>query len=169
MNMLKKLIVVVGLAVTALSANAAVFSTNILTGQQAYILLSTNVHVYQIQLASSVNAVTADFYDCSQITAPAFGTNYTNAAFVSKVSYASNAIVTENIGATGYTNYLTNAGIYTLLVTNAAATNLLPKQVSLAVGANQTIVADVDALFARGVSIRPSTNVSVTLYYRPLN
>lgn len=169
--MFKKLMKVATVMVIAIgltsSAKALTFSTNILTGQQAYILLSTNCSVYSIQLLSAINPVTVDFYDSAQITAPAFGTNYTNAAFVSTVSYASNAVVTANIGATGFTNYLTNSGIYTLLVTNAAATNVLPKMVSLAVGANLSIQSDVDITFARGVSVRPTTNVTIILGYKP--
>lgn len=166
--MFKKLIVTIGLVgAFAVSANAAVLSTNIATGAQAYILLATNANVYQVQLLSSVNPVIVDFYDSKQITAPAFGTNYTNATFVSKTTFATN-IVTENIGSTGTTNYLTNVGVFTLLVTNTANTNQLPKVASFAVGANGAILADTDLIFARGVSVRPSTNVTVILYYRQL-
>ncbi len=169
---MKKFIAIVGLLLAlGVNSQAAVFSTNIPSAAlQAYILLSTNVHVYQMQVTASANdPVIVNFYDSKQSTAPAFGTNYTNASFVSKISYASNAVVTENIGATGFTNYLTNVGIYTLLVTNAAATNVLPKLAAIAAGVGQSVVADVDIIAAKGISVLPSTNCSIILYYRPVN
>jgi hypothetical protein len=162
---MKKLLITLGLAI-GLTANAAVVSTNVASGSQAFLLLSGAVNVYQIQISSDV-ACTVDFYDAVQLTAPVFGTNYTNASFVSRVSYASNGIVTQNIGATGTTNYLTNNYIYTLLVTNAATTNVLPKQASIAVAAGESVVADVAFTTTKGITYRPTTNVSVILYYRP--
>lgn len=162
---------VVGLLLIAASANAAVFSTNIsqVLNNPAHRLMSTNANVYQIQISTtSASGAVVDFYDCNQLTAPAFGTNYTNAPYHSRTVFTTNYGV-ANVGATGTTNWITNSGIYTLSVSNAANTNLLPKMVSLAVGANQAVIADVDVTFTKGICVLPNTNISIILYYKPNN
>lgn len=165
---MKKLILALFIALSvSLSANAieTVLSTNLSVGLQAYRLLSaTNVVVKKVIITSD-KAASVELFDCNQVTIPAYGTNYTNAAFQTRASYASN-VVTENIGATGYTNYLTNTYIYSLFVTNAANTNRLPAIISSAVAANGTTEIDTDAVFAKGLTVLPSTNVTIILYYK---
>lgn len=166
MKIIKNILLVVAL-MTAFAAQGAVISTN-LPATNAVSLLTTNrASVYQIQLESTV-AGTIHFYDCDSVADPYFGTNYVNAAYVSRTSYATN-LVTSYVGTTGVTNWYTNAGLFTLNVTNAANTNQLPRLISLVYGANQATTYNIDALFVRGITALSSTNVGVVLYYRPGN
>lgn len=162
-SLFKKVAVGIGALLLASTATAAVLSTNVTAG--GVHLLSTNrASVYSIELTSD-KAVTVDFYDCESLAAPYYGTNSTSAAYTTRSSYATN-YVTSMIGYNGMTNWYTNAGIWTITSTNAAATNALPVMISTSVGANQSKTLLTDALFVRGITFRPSTNVSIIINYR---
>lgn len=163
MNFKTKLSLVAILVATVFTSNAAILSTNYV-GTNAVALLSTNrASVYSIGLVAT-NAGTISIYDCDNIAVPLYGTNYTNGAWISRTSYATN-LVTSYVGTTGFTNWYTNVGLFTATITNAAATNALSPLVVLPFGANQAVTYQIDALFARGVTILPSANVGIDIYY----
>src|ERR1043166_2339147 len=148
MNKIKTSILIGILASMAFVSNAAVLATNVTTG--GTFLLSTNrASIYQVELTSTASC-RVDLFDSDSLADPYFGTNY----------------VTTYIGSNGFTNTVTNVGLWTLTLTNAANTNALPTLGSFVVGANTYAVYNVDELHARGVTFRSSTNVNLVLSYR---
>lgn len=164
--MIKKILT--GLAAIGLTfgLEAASLSYNTTTNGGVYILSTNRASVYQIEVTAG-NAALLNFYDCDTLTQPVFGTNYTNAAYVSRTTYATN-LVTSFVGYNGYTNWYTNLGVFTINVTNAIATNHLPLLFSAVVAANTYAVYNVDALFVRGIALEvpTGTNISVVVNYR---
>lgn len=167
---MKKTLLTIGLGcLLSLSASAAdlVFATNILqaAGDPAFIL-RTNRSVLKSVTLLSTESGTINFYDSATIAAPYKGTNAVTSAYTNVVTYSTN-IVSTYIGANGVTNTITNSGIFSLMVSNAAATNELPKRLSFAFQPNLSVTYPIteSALFVNGVSVRPSTNVSVIFYY----
>lgn len=150
---------VLGLASTS---NAAVMSTNVTAGG-TYLLSAARANIYAIQISGN-NNVLVEFFDNGSISAPYYGTNYTNASFVSRTSYATN-YVTSYVGQNGYTNWYTNTGTWTQNVTNAAGTNGLSPTIALVQAANTVGTYPVDALHVRGIAFRTSTNASIVVYY----
>lgn len=161
---MKKILIGLGLMTLAVSLNAAVLATNLAVGG-VHLLSTSAANVYSIELSSD-KAATVEFFDCEQLTAPAYGTNYTNAAYVSRTTYATN-YVTSMVGFNGMTNFYTNAGLWTVTTTNAANTNRLPTMIAGTIGANQSKVILTDAMFTRGITVKVSTNVDLVLNYRP--
>lgn len=170
MNKLLKIGLTAAIALAfVVTANAGVYSTNVLAGSGAVHLLSTErQQIYQIQITAT-NSIVVDFYDQDSLDDPYFGTNYVTAAYTNVVSWPTNLVV-ENIGITGYTNVITNVGIHTVMVNNAAATNALPKQLSVAVTAGEVATVNTSAIFTKGVVARVAgTGTAGTLvyYYSP--
>jgi len=163
---MKKLLLL-GTLLAAISSQAAVLSFS--TTTNGYYLISTNrASIYSIEISTpSANATgfTMQMFDCDNIAAPFYGTNYTNAAFVGRTTYATN-LVSTFVGNNGYTNWYTNVGVYTLTSTNAASTNPLTPMAAFTVAAGTYAVYNADALFARGICITANTNASVVVYYR---
>lgn len=151
------------LLLTSSLFGATSFSTNIVT-KGCYTLLTNAANVSVIELTSD-KACLVDFYDQNTQADPYFGTNYATSAYAYRTTYPTN-YVTSYVNSTGFTNWYTNAGVWTLTLTNAAATNVLAKATSLAVGANAYAVYPVDLIFNRGISIIASTNVSLAITYR---
>jgi hypothetical protein len=163
MNKIKTSILIGILASMAFVSNAAVLATNVTTG--GTFLLSTNrASIYQVELTSTASC-RVDLFDSDSLADPYFGTNYVSGAFPYRTTYSTN-YVTTYIGSNGFTNTVTNVGLWTLTLTNAANTNALPTLGSFVVGANTYAVYNVDELHARGVTFRSSTNVNLVLSYR---
>src|ERR1043165_2089840 len=110
---MKKLLFIAALLCGIASSNAATIATNLGSGLN---LVSTNrASVYSIELTST-NAATVTLYDCDHIAynyalGNCFGTNYTNAAFVTVINYSTN-LTTSFVGYNGYTNWYTNNGTF---------------------------------------------------------
>lgn len=132
------------------------------------ILITTNrASVYSIEITATANAV-VKFYDIDATNDPYWGTNYVNSSYVSRNTYASNAIVSSFVGYNGYTNWYTNTGVYTVQTTNAANTNALQPMFAAVVAGNTYATYSVDALFVRGIAAvaTSGTNVSIVINYR---
>lgn len=151
------------LLLTSSVFGATTFSTNIVT-TGIYLLVTNAANVYNIELTSD-KAATVHFYDQSTMSAPYYGTNYVTTNYPYRLTYSTN-YVTSYVGQSGYTNWYTNAGLWTLTITNSAATNVLDKAASFVVGANTYANYSTDLMFNRGVVVAASTNVSVIFTYR---
>ena len=146
-----------------LKASAATIVVNATTN--GFYLISTNrASVYSIQLTGA-NGGTVRLFDSDTVADPYYGTNYVNAAYTTRILYATN-LVTSYVGSNGYTNWYTNAGIYSLVTTNAANTNVLPVVAAFSVAAGQQTILDTDALFVKGITAIITTNVTLILNYR---
>jgi len=164
-NLLLVIGLVVGLGVSAF-AQTSFIATNISTAVP--VLLTTNrASIQSIELTSD-KAVALQLFNIGTTNEPYFGTNYVTAAFTYRTSYSTN-YVTSYVGNTGFTNWYTNAGLWTLTLTNAAATNALSPGFAGVVGANAYAVYPVDLLFERGIVARATTNCSIVINYRPGN
>lgn len=167
---MKKFILSLGLVLglCAVSAQAAVFSTNITASaaNATFLLFTNRASIYNVILTGPYNAL-VNMYDCDSVTAPYYGTNYTlNSNLVTVSSFATN-IVGTFVGSNGYTNYSTNTGIYTYNTTNTLLqTNALTPLLSFPVAANTFETFNTDALFTRGLTVIVTTNVTITVYYR---
>lgn len=162
---MKKLLLIAALIGSfALSVKAELSaSTN---GGGTFVLLSSRAHASTIILTGT-NTTTVYLYDMNTLAAPYFGTNTTNAAYTSKASYPTN-IATSFVDYQGLTNWYTNTGTYTYLVTNAVGTNALTPIAVLSVGSGIPVVYTGDWLFSKGISVRsPSQTVGITVTYQP--
>lgn len=161
---MKKLILsLIGVCALLQSVQGAQIVVNATTN--GFYLLSTNrASVYSLTVISQYPAVIS-LYDCDTIAAPLFGTNYTNLAYSSR-TFTNGPIVSSYIGSNGYTNWYTNAGIYTITNTVVANTNMLPIMASVAVGGGFAETYTVDALFTRGITATITTNASMVINYR---
>ena len=165
--MKKLLFVIAGIVLLGtLSAQAAQITTNV-TSAQTVVLSTNRASVYSVEISSD-RLVTVELFDQDSVAAPYYGTNYTTSAYPYRTSYATN-YVTSYVGQNGWTNWYTNAGIWTLTLTNAAATNALSAAFSAGVSANTYVVYNTDLLFVNGVTLRVNTNANVILNYRPGN
>lgn len=165
---MKKLILSLVLSLAAVAAIQAqvIISTNVTSAGTT--LVSTNrVSAYSFEVAAT-NAITLYFYDQDNMADPYFGTNWVTGAYISRSTFPTN-IASSYVNPNGYTNWYTNAGLFTLTTTNAAATNSLPAMAVINVGANETRVAYVPAIFTRGIVMRSTGNASVAIYAQPAN
>lgn len=164
---MKKLLLTLGLAIVGFTAFAQIPLSFTGTTNGFYLLSTNRASVYQVVLSVPSGQVpsTVTLYDCDSIAAPFFGTNYTNAAFTNYITY-STTMVSSSTGYTGYTNWYTNVGVFTLAVSNRPNTNVLPPIASFTVAGGATIVYNVDALFARGMCAAISSNITGVVNYR---
>jgi len=154
---------VVGL-LAALSVDAATIATN-LSANGTYLLSTTRASVYSVEVTSSGTAL-LNFYDCSSLAVPFYGTNYTNDVYTNRVTYPTNYVYSF-VGNNGFTNWYTNVGVWTLSVSNRANTNHLPAMFSAVVAGGTYAVYNTDALFANGITVEcTGTNVAVVVNYR---
>ncbi len=164
MNMTFKSLAVA--ALVALSTLAA--QADILTQTSSGLATTNRASVYQIEVTSTDTA-TVKFFDSDSTAAPYYGTNYVNAAYVTRTTYPTN-YVTSFVGYNGVTNWATNSGLWTISTTNAANTNALTPKIAAVVAGNTYVIQNVDALFVRGIYVlSTSTNTSVVISYRPAN
>lgn len=148
---------------TAAQAQLTV-STNVVAG--TYVLLSTRATIKSVQIMATNNTV-VEFYDQNTVAAPYYGTNVVVGAYQSRTSYTTNYAYSY-IDFGGYTNWYTNSGIATVLVTNAAATNRLPISGAFSATANDMgDYQNLNILCARGVVIRTPLAAVVTVTYWP--
>src|SRR5438445_9988538 len=156
---MKKFLSIIGIiGGFSIVANAATISTNIL-GPGTFLLSTNRASVYQIELTGATSCA-VNLYDCDNLAAPFYGTNYTAGAYNSRITYPTN-YVTTFVGSNGFTNYYTNAGVWSLTITNAAVTNTLPIIGSFVVAGGTYAVYNTDMLFSRGISVNVNTNVSI--------
>jgi hypothetical protein len=162
---MKKLLNIITLATAlfAINASAAVLSTNITVGNTAYLLSTKGLDVYQV-IVTSDKAVTVEMWDMGTLAAPFYGTNVTNGAYVTRTSVATN-YVTSYVGFTGYTNWYTNTGRWTVTNTVAAGTNAATPIQVVATSANVSSAYDTPFSVTRGLVVRPSTNATLVFYY----
>jgi hypothetical protein len=151
---------------TASAQFAGVFSTNVAAG--GTYLLSTSPMSINTVIVSSANAGLVQIRDVDALTG--YSTNsgtLTNItpAYTSYASYYTNTIATNIVGLSGYTNYYTNAGLWTYSVANTASTNLATVQAAYAVGAGQVGVYPASVNLSHGLTITTTTNVAFTVYY----
>lgn len=166
---MKKILIITALALlSGLQAYSAIIATNIVGSSGSVYLLTTNrASVQSIQLYSATaTGSTVRFYDSDSLADPYYGTNYVvSGSYITKSTYPTN-YVTSFVGYNGYTNWYTNAGIWTLSTTNTASTNALsPLNVYIA-PANAIAVYDADLIFTRGISAMITTNVNVVITYK---
>lgn len=158
---MKKLLLALIVAGIAVASNAAIFSTNVTDG--GIHLLSTNrMNIQSVTISSDQN-VMLSLYDSDTLTAPYFGTNYVTEAYPTRIQYATNR-VTSFVGQNGITNWYTNAGLWSVTITNAAATNIL-SSVDFVIGANTAVTYDANILLINGCVMRVNTNASVVILY----
>lgn len=161
------------LILSSLIALSALFTANAQLGQNVTTLSTstggtfpvlTNGCKVKYVMVSSPNAGLVQFFDNSG-TNTVGGTNYITSAYTNYTQIITNTVATNYVGTTGYTNYYTNSGIWTVPVANAAATNALSPTLAFAVVGNVMGGYPTDAVFTRGVNVRTTTNTSVVIYY----
>ena len=169
---MKKLFIAALITVTGLSSFAQGLLVTNLSASGTHLLTTNRVRIYQVEVAAT-NAQTFRFYDNDNATHtgaslanPGFwGTNFVSGLSYTRVTWPSN-VVSSFVGQTGFTNWYTNSGMFSLLVTNVQTTNVMSPLVSIATGGAETRLVGVDALFTRGVVIGGTGAGSITLYYR---
>lgn len=159
--MKKILLSIVAIIGFNVAINADVLSTNVTSGGM-HLLTTSRANVANVTISSDKN-VTVYLYDADSLDAPYYGTNYVTGAYPTRTSYATN-YVTSFVGQNGYTNWYTNAGLWTITTTNAAATNALASQ-AFTIGANTAVAYDVNLLFVNGITMRTTTNATIVLNY----
>lgn len=158
----------IGITASSFGATlSAVVSGRAVAGGPAAVTIWTNrASVYSIQLVSPLaQSAVIKLYDVDRTNAGWYGTNWcTSNSIISRVSYATNyAYAFTNMvtwtGTTGYVNWQTNVGLYTLTSTNSVGTtNESPVMITLTVPPNSVSTYNCDLIFARGISALPDTN-----------
>ena len=168
---MKKLLSFIGLtSLLSASCFGELLSANVVgvaSATPAYVLTTNRAAVYNVEVTSAYGG-TVNLYDSdgnttyfSLITNSIIPSNYWY-----RTSYATN-YVTSYVGYNGYTNWYTNAGLWSLNVTNTAqTTNVTPPLASFVFAPNTYAVYAVDALFVRGIAATATTNVSIVINYR---
>lgn len=170
---MKKLLVLVAMVGLAISATAQSYtiSTNIINGAGLHLITTNRVRVYSIEITTT-NAYNLKFWDNDNtVNTPTstasgwWGTNFVNGAYVSRSTYPT-SYVNSYVGYNNYTNWYTNAGIWSVTLTNSAATNATTAIYTAATSGAETRVNYVDVTFSRGVLVYTTGNAAITLYCR---
>lgn len=147
-------------------------SLSLLNGATTYLISTNRLRVYSIE-TTTTNAVTFKLWDNdntnnvpSAATTGWWGTNFVNGAYISRSTYPTN-IASSYVSTVGFTNWYTNAGIWSVTSTNAAATNAALPAVTVANGAAETRVTYANLILTRGAVVTSTGNGTVTLYYNP--
>lgn len=113
--------------------------------------------VKQAVLTGTSNNTSVTVYD-----APTNTFSYTNASFVSVITYPTNVISTWT-NFFGYTNTVTNVALVDVPITNAVTTNTYPQKIALSASAgNSTIQNNMSTYFESGVwATNTATNTGV--------
>lgn len=168
----------VGLAISALQVKS-----QIIIGQPSFanrtlatnltLAPSTNECTLLLTNATEITAITVLAVDTNELVRffdnPS-GTNiWTNAAYTNYSTYSSNIVVTStNAQGIITTNSYTNVA-YSLVVTNAAATNSQSPVVSISVPVGGQVTSAGRWTFGRGVTVQTTgTNATIVIYYRRL-
>lgn len=160
---MKKLLIGLFL-VAGLAANAAILTTNVSAGG-VYLLSTARANVYSIELSGASAANLVQFYDSDTLDDPYYGTNSVSAAYTYRTAYTTN-IASSFTNSGGYVTWSTNAGLYTVSATQAAATNALTPLIAHSVAPNTIGIYNVDALFVNGITMKTTTNITVVINYR---
>jgi len=158
---MKKILFTLSAIMAALSVNAAVLSTNVVAGGM-HLLSANRANIRNIVISSDKN-VSVSLYDAASLADPYYGTNYTVGAYPTRLLYTTN-YVKAYTNQFGIITYTTNAGLWSVTITNVAATNALPFT-TFVVGANTAVSYDVDLLHVNGIAMWTTTNASVVLNY----
>lgn len=159
---MKKLLALLAL-VSLLTLNSqAQNTTTIGATSGTNVVLSAPYHLLSITALASV-AQTLDFYDSG--TTNLF---YTNAAYITRSSYATNItnIIAGTATTTGIPQTNIYSGIWTYSVTNAASTNRFPIIATIILGANVPITMAVDDRLIRGLAVTTTNSAVVNVTYR---
>lgn len=162
--MIKRILLALALALTPLAVKAEAIIGGGLATNTAVIFSTNGGYVYSIVI-SAPNTATVIFYDSDNTNAPYYGTNTTNAAFTYRLT-TNGTYVTNFISELGVTNWFTNFGNYTAILTNAAATNQLTPMGAFIVAGGQAVTYNTDMLFRRGITAYISTNATVVVNRR---
>jgi len=138
-------------------------TTTIVAASGTNVVLSAPYHLLSITALAAV-AQTLDFYDSG--TTNLF---YTNAAYVTRTSYATNVtnVIAGSATTTGIPQTNIYSGIWTYSVTNAASTNTLPKIATIILGVNVPITLPVNDRLIRGLAVTTTNDATVSVTYRP--
>lgn len=139
-----------------------------LSGTTNVFQITTNrATVHRIQLSSSATGI-IQMYDSDNTNAPFFGMFTTNDTYWTRSSYPTNYVTTYISGLTGTTNVMTNSGVWTYFVTNAPNTNQMNASYAAPFTANIAFLdQNLNMTFARGITIRTTTNVNYSIWYTP--
>jgi len=159
------------LASSAVAQNTATLTIS--TAPGLFLIGTNRMKVYSIE-TTSTNAVSFRFWDndntnnvpTAATTSGWWGTNFVNGQNISRSTYSTN-YVTSYVSTVNFTNWYTNAGIWSVTTTNAAATNAVVPLQAVNNGAAETRVTYADVLFTRGAIVHASGNGTITFYYRP--
>jgi hypothetical protein len=170
---MKKLLLLTLALVSTVSAFAQnQVSATLANGATTYLLSTNRLRVYSIE-TTTTNAVTFKIWDNDNTnnvptaaTTGWWGTNFVNGAYISRSTYATN-LATSYVSPVGFTNWYTNAGIWSVTTTNAAGTNAVVPAVTVANGGAETRVTYANLILARGAVVTSTGNGTVTLYYSP--
>lgn len=170
---MKKLLLLTLALVSTVSAFAQnQVSSTLVNGATTYLISTNRLRVYSIE-TTTTNAVTFKIWDNDNTnnvptaaTTGWWGTNFVNAAYTSRATYATN-LATSYVSPVGFTNWYTNAGIWSVTTTNAAGTNASLPAVTVANGGAETRVTYANLILARGAVVTSTGNGTVTLYYSP--
>jgi len=160
----------IGIAASAV-AQSYVISTNIINGAGLHLITTNRTRVYSIEITTT-NAYNLRFWDNDNtVNTPTstasgwWGTNFVNGAYITRSSYPTSYVQTY-VSPQNFTNWYTNAGVWTVTATNAAGTNATTPLWTTATAGAETRVSYVDVVFSRGVLVYTTGNASVTLYCR---
>lgn len=170
---MKKLLLIALAALSTIGAYAQnSVSASLTAGASTYLISTNRLRVYSIEVTTT-NAQTFKFWDNDNTnnvptaaTAGWWGTNFVNGAYISRSTYPTN-MATSYVSPVGFTNWYTNAGIWSVTTTNAAATNAAVAMTTVATGGAETRVSYVNQIFTRGVVATSTGNGTITLYYNP--
>lgn len=162
---MKKILLIASLlGFVAASQAQQVLVTNVnYTASGVYPVFTNRVNLLSVSLVSPNNNTLVEFFN-AVTNAPYNGTNKVVPAYTSKGTAQSNVVTSYIQADTGITNWYTNAGLFTYLVTNSAATSALAPS-AVFIGGSQPITYQTSALLEKGLSIRTSTNANVVIYY----
>jgi len=162
---MKKFLLTVAAVFVALASQAqqfSTFSTNLSAGTSLCLAFPVNISSITVG-GTSAGATTVTLFDNSAASA-----TYTNAAYTSAITYATNitSIITNSAG-----NLQTNTftGYITTTATTAANTNTFPSLAVYSAGASSIAgpyTVNINTL--RGVAVTASTNATLTINYRRL-
>jgi hypothetical protein len=157
------------LASSAIAQNIATLTIN--NGPGLFLISTNRLRVYSIE-TTSTNAVGFKFWDNDNTnnvptasTTGWWGTNFVNGSTVSRATYPTN-YATSSISTVNFTNWYTNAGIWSVTTTNTQATNALAALAAVNNGGAETRVTYANVIFTRGAIVHTTGNGTVTLYYR---
>lgn len=171
---MKKLLILalltVATAVSSFAQNSV--SLTLVNGATTYLIGTNRYKVYSIE-TTTTNAQTFKLWDNdntnnipSSSAAGWWGTNFVNGAYISRSTYATN-VASSYVSPVGFTNWYTNAGIWSVTSTNVAATNAATPLVTVANGGAETRVTYANLILTRGAVVTSTGNGTITLYYSP--